>query len=109
VKTSLVLILGLILPAFGMAAEYGVAINRDIPWNEVSCYRIGTEVEYARVVRDSDGRKELYFEKFVVKVITDGEVVREVSDAWDKGWGGADFIDDCLERLVEHAKRREGA
>src|SRR5688572_10446894 len=103
-----VLILGWMLPTLGMAEQYGTEINRSIPWNEESCYRIATEVEFARVVRDSDGRKEPYFEKFIVKIVTDGEVVREVSDAWDKGWSGADFIDDCVERLIEHAKRQKG-
>lgn len=59
-------------------------------------------------MRDSDGRKDPYFEKFVLKVITDGEVVREVSDSWDKGWSGTDFIDDCIECLKQY-KKNSGA
>lgn len=105
---AILLVLGMMLPILGMAAQYGVDIDRTIPWSEQSCYRIATEVEFARVVRESEGRKDPYFEKFVTKILTDGEVVRELSDAWDKGWSGTDFIDECIERLKQY-KKNSGA
>ena len=104
----LLFIAGILLVGYVHAARYGDDINRALPWSEQACYRIATEVEFARVVRESDGKKTQYFEKFILKLVTDGEAIREISDAWDKEWTGIQFIDDCLERLQEYAKRERG-
>lgn len=43
-SATVVLILGTFIPTLGMAAQYGSDVDRSTPWNEQSCYRIGSEV-----------------------------------------------------------------
>lgn len=89
-------------------AVYGEDIDHSMPWGISACHKISEAIGAAALMQEAGAKKS-----GVMRIATNrlqgeeyaGQILRELSDAWDTGNDAEAFYDRCAGEFMDHLER----